>query len=938
MKKIFSPKLTLILVVTVICLFLVWPTFKYFAFIATMGSDDLTQEQIDRRNELLEHDRVITLGLDLQGGADFLLAVDIERLAQRALENDTESLRSSLQREGIDASLRPVAESQTELYVGVKILDTANAEVAAAVITSLLGGTSVNLDPPPGNLAASLRSGDEARFYLRRAQLNQVTEDAMEAALGVVRRRVDEFGLTQPIVTRADADRIRVQIPGETNPEQIRNNLLRTAFLEFRLLHPNHDSLIGDFIEGGSGGILRDVGTGIIKDEFLVEVESPTAPGRMIKRLADDIPNVPAGYVLRLGRKTTVDPTTGNVIESETIDNLVYLVEARAELTGDSLRRASAFTDIQDFENPIKVSIEFDNRGAITFGRLTEDNVGHRFAILLDDVVYSAPNIREPIRGGRASISGGFTQAEARDLSTVLKAGALPAPLRVIEENLVGASLGADSIRDSGKALMIGGFLIICLMVTIYVTCGVISIIAMALNLLLILAILSLMGATLTLSGIGGILLTMGFAVDANILIYERLREELDSGKPLRAAINAAFGRAFSVIFDANLTSLMPALVLVLFEVVDGSVRGFWTALAIGLIANLYTGIVVTRVLIETYYQQVRSLNVGKIRLLKGVKINWMGYRKVGIVVSGSLVIVVAGYLSIWGPSFGIDFTGGVLSTVEVEATESADQQRLVTLFSEDFTDVRVIKVVNKDQWQITLPQEANPVTGVVPDLEEIQETLRARLATFERPTQVLSSQSVDPLVGREFKFVAILSIIVACGVILTYIAFRFQWIFGAGAILALTHDVVLALGVFKLLGHSLTLDIVSGLLIILGYSVNDTIVVFDRIREKMQERLSANVSDVINMGINETLSRTVLTSGSTFLVISVMYFFGGAGLSDFALILMLGIIFGTYSSIFVASALVCTYLQKTGRTTVIAAKKATTRVAVKKKKAPTQV
>lgn len=930
MKKIFTPKFNLILVITVICLYLTWPTFKYFAFIATLGTDEITQEQIERRNELLEHDRVIKLGLDLQGGADFLLAVDIERLAQRALENDTESLRSNLQREGIDASLRPVAESETELYVGVQILDTANAELAAAVLTDLLRGPNLNLEPPPGNLAAALRSGDEVRFYLRRAQLNRVTEDAMEAALGVVRRRVDEFGLTQPIVTRADADRIRVQIPGETNPEQIRNNLLRTAFLEFRLLHPNHDSLIGDFVQGG---ILPDVGTGIIRDEFLVEVESPTAPGRMIKRLAEDIPNIPAGYVLRLGRKTTVDPTTGNVIESETIDNLVYIVESRSDLTGDSLRRASAFTDIQDFENPIKVSIEFDNRGAQIFGRLTEDNVGHRFAIILDDVVYSAPNIREPIRGGRASISGGFTQAEARDLSTVLKAGALPAPLRVIEENLVGASLGADSIRDSGKALMIGGFLIICLMVTIYITCGVVSIIAMSLNLLLILAILSLMGATLTLSGIGGILLTMGFAVDANILIYERLREELDSGKPLRAAINAAFGRAFSVIFDANLTSLMPALVLVLFEVVDGSVRGFWTALAIGLIANLYTGIVVTRVLIETYYQQARKLSVGKIRLLKGVKIPWMNFRKVGIVVSGSLTILVAGYLTIWGPSFGIDFTGGVLSTVEVQQTDSGDQQRLVTLFSDEFTDVRVIKVVNKDQWQITLPQEPNPQTGIVPELEDIQATLQAKLATFEKPAQILSSQSVDPVVGREFKFVAIWSIIVACGVILTYVAFRFQWIFGAGAILALTHDVVLALGIFKMLGHSLTLDIVSALLIILGYSVNDTIVVFDRIREKMQEKLSANITDVINAGINETLSRTVLTSGSTFLVIFVMYLFGGAGLSDFALILLIGIIVGTYSSIFVSSALVCTYLQKTGRTTVIAAKKATTRVAVPKKK-----
>jgi len=472
-------------------------------------------------------------------------------------------------------------------------------------------------------------------------------------------------------------------------------------------------------------------------------------------------------------------------------------------------------------------------------------------------------------------------------------------------------------------------------MTTIYRSAGVIAVVAMSINLLLILAVLSLMSATLTLSGIGGILLTMGMAVDANILIYERLREEIDAGKPLRAAINTAFGRAFSVIFDSNVTSMLPALVLVLFEVVDGSVKGFWLAIAIGLIANLYTGIVVTRVLMEAVYTKYKTVSIGKIRFLKNVTIKWMSYRKIGIAFSGGLTAISIIYLLVVGPSFGIDFTGGVLSVIDVPKAEVRHGD-LVKALEDDFVDARVIKVINQEgQWQVTVPQTANKA-GETPTLDAIKETMLTRLKERVDPgVTVLSSSSIDPLIGGEFKVTAILCLLVASAVILAYLAIRFQWIFGAGAVLALVHDVFLSLALFKMLGHSLTIDIVSALLIILGYSVNDTIVVFDRIRESMHNRLSANLDDIFNSAINETLSRTTLTSGSTFLAILVMYFFGGSGLSDFALILLFGVGFGTYSSIFVASVLVYVYLRKTGRTTVIAARKATTRVQVTTRKTP---
>ncbi len=931
MQKIFTPRLIIVLLVTAGCLFVTWPTMRYFIHINTMGEEP-TEAQIERRNELLESPGVITLGLDLQGGADFLLTVDQDLLARRILENQAEGLREAFRRDAVDASVSIDFESIDDMSVRVQLNDERDLDFATETLEDVLG-TSVELSAQ-GNIRNQLAQS-ELLLVPPSAELQESLEQAVESALRVIRRRVDEFGLTQPIVARAGPDRILVQIPGENDPERIRESLLRTAAMEFRLLHPNHEDLITEFVEDGADGVVQD-GTGPVKREFLEEVEEP-ATGRTVMRLQDDIPGVPSGYTLRLGRRVHIDPVTGTVDPERSYDDLAYLVEARAPIVGEHLRRAAVFTDPMDHRDPIKVTIDFNRQGADLFARITSDNVGRRFAIILDDVVYSAPNIREPILGGSAQISGGFSQAEALDLSRVLNAGALPAPLQVITENTVGPTLGAESIRNSARALIIGAALIVVLMVFMYVHAGIISIFAMTLNLLLIMAILGLMGATLTLSGIGGILLTMGMAVDANILIYERLREELDSGKPLRAAINQAFDKAFSVIVDSNTTSLLPALVLVLFEVVDGSVKGFWTAIAIGLIANLYTGIVVTRTLMETWYTQFRSISVGKLRLLKNVRIPWMKYRAVGIGVSGTLAIVAAGYLIIEGPSWGIDFTGGVLTTVEIQDTQGEDRLVLLGMFEDQFDDVRAIRVVGQEQWQLTVPRVADRETGEVPTLDEIRGLISERIGDeYGERAQIMSTQSVEPFVGTEFRMTAFMTMLVACAVILSYIAFRFQWVFGAGAVITLLHDVFLALGLFKLLGHTLTLDIVSALLIILGYSVNDTIVVFDRIREKMQERHSAKLFEVFNRGINETLSRTLMTSTTTLTVVGLMFLFGGAGLSAFALVLLIGIALGTYSSIFVASALVYTYLNSRGITTAIQAKKATTRVALPKaKKAP---
>ncbi len=927
MNKAFDNRFFLTLGVAAVCLWLIWPTIQYFTLVNQMGGSP-TVEQVAERDRMLEESSVIPLGLDLQGGAEFLLTVDKDLLRRRSLEKKSQSLRTIFARDDVPATISYEVEAEGDGQVDLTIVNSEDIDIATLILDEEL--TRIGLSAA-GDIRSDLEDGSIS-LYPDTSEDAEIIQNSIEGALKVLKKRINEFGLTQPEIGRVGDDRIRVAIPGENDPERIRESLLKTASLEFRMVHPNSTTLLPNFIENGAfiqNEAGDPLGTGIIKDEFMEERVDPRTQ-KLTKVLSADIPGVPDGYVIRLGREVFIDPGTGMEIPEKSIDNLVYILKAEAPLTGQDLSRAYSFTNPQDLQNPIQVGIEFNSHGAETFAQLTRDNVEQRFAILLDDIVYSAPVINEPITGGSATIRGGFTQASARDLSVVLKAGALPAPLVPIRENTVGASLGAESIRDSARALMYGGAFLVLLMLFVYRSAGVVALCAMTLNIMMILAMLALMGATLTLSGIGGILLTMGMAVDANVLIYERLREELESGKPLRGAINAAFGRAASVIVDANVTTLLPALMLVLFEVVEGSVKGFWLALAIGLLANLFTGLFVTRTLFESWYAMFKKIGVGP-RLIKAPKFEWLKYRFVGVGFSLAITVVALGYLGVKGPNLGIDFTGGVLSIVEV-TDENASQSDIVDLFDEDFPDVRVVRVMNKDQWQLTLPQTINPETGEDYELTEMNAMIEQAFASaYPGEFEIESSESMEALVGNEFAWTAVWMVFWSSIIILAYIAMRFQWVFGAGALLALFHDVFLSLGVFKLLGHSLTLDIVSALLIILGYSVNDTIVVFDRIREKMEEHVSHSLYDIMNAAINETLSRTIFTSGTTFIAVLSMFLFGGSGLTDFALILLLGIFFGTYSSIFIAGSLVYYMLNSKGGRPKMQNKKAQARIAPQK-------
>ncbi|MEQ8820290.1 MAG: protein translocase subunit SecD [Sumerlaeia bacterium] len=893
MNKVLNGRLIFVLIVTALSLWMVYPTFNYFMFVRGM-SETPTDAELEQQRELLDGARTINLGLDLRGGVDFLIAVDTDALMEENLQNAADLLRNDLASDEVDASLSVDREART---ITIELADATRDRNFAMGI----------LEEREGTFNVVENFGETGRAVVRLAEERSQSDlnDAVDASLETIKRRVDEYGLTQPEVVKQGRDRIRVKIPGETDPERIRENLLKEAQLEFRLLHPQHDQLISEFVDPD----------GTVRDEYLTQVEVEGIGGNTMKTtLVDFVPGVPPGYELFLGKDTRTDSQSGEKIVTE---NLGYLLKARPELTGKNLRQASAITDPNDLQDPIKVSIAFDAEGADKFFETTQDHQGERFAIVLDDLVFSAPRINEPIPNGRAEISGGFSQQDARDLALVLKAGALPAPLKVINQQAVGASLGADSVRDSGRALLIGAVALVFLLIAIYRVAGVMAVLAMLLNVLLILAILSMADATLTLSGIGGILLTMGMAVDANVLIYERLREELEDGKPMRAAINAAFGKAFSVILDSNITTLLPALVLILFEVVEGSVKGFWTALAIGLIVNLYTGLTVTRALVDGYVAKTKKFNVGRWRPFAKANYDFMGWRKLGYPISGALLLISVIYVGLHGNSIlGVDFTGGVVATVRY-TSEEVTRGGLEESLDQEFDDVRVVRVLNENLYQVTVPITDNPDTGELYATEEIASIIGAQLSdTYGDSVSIASTEEVEALLGSEFTMTAIFTILVASLVILGYIAFRFRPIFGLGAVAALLHDLIITLGlfiVFSDLGFagSITLDIVSALLIILGYSVNDTIVVFDRIRETMGETYGKRMGEIINIAINATLSRTVFTSGTTLLTVLAMLIFGGVGLKDFSLVLLIGILAGTYSSIFVASALVYTYITK---------------------------
>ena len=573
-----------------------------------------------------------------------------------------------------------------------------------------------------------------------------------------------------------------------------------------------------------------------------------------------------------------------------------YVIEDRVIVSGENLVDAQPTFD-QRTSEPV-VSFRFDTKGAQRFGQATQQNVGRLFAIILDGRVISAPVIREPILGGSGQISGSFTAQSANDLAVLLRAGALPATLTIIEERTVGPGLGADSVAAGQLAALIGAVLVLAFMVLAYGLLGVIANIALVANIAMIVALLSVLGATLTLPGIAGIVLTVGMAVDSNVLIYERIREERRNGRSVIQAIDAGFSRAMATIIDANVTTLIAAVIL--FYLGTGPVRGFAVTLAIGIVTTVFTAFTFTRWMIAEYVrrQRPKELPGAPMHLVPAVtKIPFMWLRRVTFSLSALAAIGALALFVTVNMNYGIDFKGG--SLIEIKARQGAAdvadiRDRLGNL---NLGDVQVQEFGDPSEVLIRVEAQGGG--------ENAEQSVIAKVrGELEEAYDFRRVEVVGPTVSGELARAGTLGVLASLAAILLYIWVRFEWQFAVGAILATMHDVIMTIGFFVITGIEFNLSSIAAILTIVGYSLNDTVVVYDRVRENLRRYRKMPLPQLLDMSMNDTLSRTVMTSVTTLLALLALFFFGGEVIQSFTAAMIFGVVIGTYSSIFIAAPL----------------------------------
>src|SRR5437867_61628 len=720
--------------------------------------------------------------------------------------------------------------------------------LATMLMLLLVGFSIVTIWPPQKKIALGLDIQGGTSFLIRLVAGDKpINKGMLDQADEVIRKQVDYCGASEPIISPVGNDRILVQIPGldTAKIQEVREQLSRVAKLEFRLVFPDN------------GERLRAIDTAkaVIPPEYRIEVYKP--------------------------------PTEGN--EKPREERL--LVKKKADLGGDRVRESHAYYGNEGWT----VQLKFDGEGAKQFGKITEQHKGHRFAIVLDGVIQSAPVIRDAIYGGDAVITGRFSEQEARGLASVLE-NPLQTPVSIEEERSVSPTLGADSIRASILAGLIGLAITLVCVLVYYKFAGLIANVVLIINLILLMGAFKLIpgGVVLTLPGIAGIILTIGLSVDANVLIYERLREEMALGKSLKVALQAAYQKAFSSIFDANVTTLITAAIL--YIMATGPVRGFAISLTCGILASLFTALIVGRTCLGWLVDTGRLKRISMLHLISAQNINFLGKGFIACMCSLALLLAGATAFYLRGErNFGVDFRGGDLITLSAPHKIDIGQVRNA-LKPIGFADASIQESTQGGKSYITVRTPLNTSDKVE---KQIMQTLPSSGFKVE------GSERVGALVGGELAKSSLVALGLGILGILIFVTFRFELSFAVGAIVALLHDVLMTVGMFALLGRELTLTMVGAVLTIAGYSINDTIVVYDRIREGLAGGRRGTIEEIMNSSINQTLSRTILTSTVTLIPIFCLFLFGGAVLRDFSLAIIIGVVVGTYSSIFIASPIV---------------------------------
>lgn len=737
-------------------------------------------------------------------------------------------------------------------------------------------------------------------------EIEQAVKDSkatvLDTAMAVLENRVDAFGVAEVSLIKQPPYRIILEMPGVSDPEQVKSLVQAEAQLYFHLVAPKSEI----------GRILPEIDS-VVPEDFvqLIPQTDPYVAAVAVQypenyHIVDEIINrpevkriIPGQYMFKWGG---IEKPT-NYITTE--HRYLYMLEADYDVDGKFLD--NAFMTADPMTNRPEVILVFNSDGKRKFARLTSDHVGEHLAIVMNDQVYSAPVIKDRITQGTANISGIDSFEEARQISVVLRAGALPAPLKVAESRVVGPSLGADSIKSGIYSGFVGGFVVLIFMVVYYATAGVIADITVMLNIFFLVAGMAMFKATLTLPGIAGIALTIGMAVDANVLIYERLREEMRTGKrakTLALILDKGFSRAFMTIFDSNLTTLITALVL--FQFGTGPIKGFAVTLTLGIVISMYTAVFVSRVIMDTMVVKgVQSIALGKLRFFADTNYDFM--RNANKLMTFTAVVGIIGMLYMvvdWQSMKGIDFSGGDEILLQFKQ-DTPEQEIRNALASAGLSDAVVQKVLGGSNQIMIRVRE-----GKVSSPDDLAKILREKLP--ERPfNDEYSSNRVGAKVGNELLWKALYCTLFSCIGILLYVALRFEFRFAFAAVACLVHDVLFTMAFLAITGTEFNLPIVAALLTIVGYSINDTIVIFDRIRENYSSPL-LNFKEIVNLSVNQTLSRSINTSLTVLFVVLMLTFLGGVVMHDFALTLLVGVIEGSYSTIFVAAPLLLLMTPKT--------------------------
>ena len=708
-------------------------------------------------------------------------------------------------------------------------------------------------------LGLDLQGGSSFLVGLDTSKLSTNTDRtvAVQNAIEVLRKRVDRLGVAEPLLQPAGPDTITIQLPGlsQAEMEEAEKTIQRSAFLEFRMVHPDSDELL---------------------EKGIVE---------------------PGYEVLK---QQVNSRTSGKEVRA-------YLVKRGAErgLTGKHIKRAGVSR--QPVTNEPEINFEFDTEGAKLFGEITREfspkgNKYFLLGIVLDGELYSAPRIMGPIEGGRGQITGNFDLKEAFELANVLE-NPLEAPVSIRSQNTVEPTLGADTIKNGLRAAYIGTAAVAGFMLVYYLFAGLVANVALMFNILILTGFMCGIGTTLTMPGIAGIVLTIGMAVDANVLIFERIREELNAGKTMKGALSTGYDKAFGTIFDSHVTTLISAGIL--WAMGTGPVKGFGVTLFIGVAVSLFTALIVTRLIFDFLIYKGILTKLPMLHLIRSAQLDFMRWAKPAFAASWLLIVVGIGYGIHRGRDvLGVEFSGGDSITYTFAQKVDVDQLRGA------IDRLGIGSSLIQYQKEIAGSKEILRITTRVVDESKSSNTVQrvdqALSTEFkEAKFQKQSADRVGALVGKEIQQTAVVAALIAMLGILMYVAFRYEFSFAVGAVVAILHDILMTMGWYFLTDREMGAPMVAAVLTIIGFSINDTVVIFDRIREDLKMGMRGSFKEILNHALNRTLSRTLITSGTVFLATLSLYVFGGSVINDFAFTFLVGIITGTYSSIYIASAIV---------------------------------